>query len=129
MVACFCFIDLIIFLIWYFKNPMIRKVEKSEGENELDLIDEDIMVRAYITSCQSEYFAQIKLLFYWQIEYTLERCDTNLAWYIVTFGYKGLLLIFGLFLAYETRSVKLKKINDSRLVGMCIYNIAVCHYW
>lgn len=33
------------------------------------------------------------------------------------YGYKGLLLIFGLFLAYETRSIKLKQINDSRLVG------------
>lgn len=41
------------------------------------------------------------------------------------FAYKGLLLFFGLFLAYETRSVKLKRLNDSRLVGMSIYNVVV----
>ena len=43
----------------------------------------------------------------------------------VLFGYKGILLIFGIFLAYETRSVKLKQVNDSRFVGMSIYNVVV----
>ena len=41
------------------------------------------------------------------------------------YAYKGLQLVLGLFLAYETRSVKLKQINDSRLVGMAIYNVAI----
>ncbi|KAK3792375.1 hypothetical protein RRG08_045919 [Elysia crispata] len=51
------------------------------------------------------------------------------------FGYKGILLIFGIFLAYETRSARLKvqQVNDSRFVGMSIYNVvarncAVCYY-
>lgn len=43
----------------------------------------------------------------------------------VIFGYKGILLLFGIFLAYETRSVKLKQVNDSRFVGMSIYNVVV----
>lgn len=40
-------------------------------------------------------------------------------------GYKGVILAFGLFLAYETRSLKVKQINDSRYVGMSIYNVVV----
>ena len=43
----------------------------------------------------------------------------------IFYAYKGLQLILGLFLAYETRSQKLKQINDSRLVGMAIYNVAI----
>ena len=43
----------------------------------------------------------------------------------ITYAVKGLLLIFGLFLAYETRSLKVRHINDSRLVAMSIYNVAV----
>lgn len=43
----------------------------------------------------------------------------------VVYGYKGLVLVFGLFLAYETRSIKVKQINDSRYVGMSIYNVVV----
>ena len=46
----------------------------------------------------------------------------------VIFGYKGILLLFGIFLAYETRSVKLKPVNDSRFVGMSIYNVVVSNY-
>lgn len=41
------------------------------------------------------------------------------------YGFKGLILVFGLFLAYETRSIKVKQINDSRYVGMSIYNVVV----
>jgi len=41
------------------------------------------------------------------------------------YGYKGIVLAFGLFLSYETRSLKIKLINDSRYVGMSIYNIVV----
>jgi len=41
------------------------------------------------------------------------------------FSYKGILLLFGILLAYETRSIKVKQVNDSRFVGMSIYNIVV----
>ena len=34
------------------------------------------------------------------------RSDYHNVWLGLTYGYKGLLLILGLFLAYETRSVK-----------------------
>lgn len=40
-------------------------------------------------------------------------------------GYKCLLLVFGLFLAYESRNLKLRYVNDSRLVGLAIYNVAI----
>ena len=43
----------------------------------------------------------------------------------VIFGYKGVALLFGILLAYETRNVKMKQINDSRFVGMSIYNVVV----
>ncbi|KOB71155.1 GABA-B receptor type 1 [Operophtera brumata] len=46
----------------------------------------------------------------------LEHCESehNTIW-----------LVFGLFLAYETRSIKVRSINDSRYVGMSIYNVVV----
>ncbi|XP_070535176.1 gamma-aminobutyric acid type B receptor subunit 2-like [Ptychodera flava] len=36
---------------------------------------------------------------------------------------KGLLLLFGCFLAYEVRNVKVNGLNDSRQIGISIYNI------
>ena len=43
----------------------------------------------------------------------------------IMYAYKGLQLLYGLFLAYETRAVKLKEINDSRLVALAIYNVVI----
>ena len=47
------------------------------------------------------------------------------VWLGVGFGYKGLLLLLGLLLAYDTRNVKLKEVTDSKFVALCIYNIVV----
>ena len=38
---------------------------------------------------------------------------------------KGLLLIFGIFFAWETRKVKIEALNDSRQIGICVYNVMV----
>ena len=43
----------------------------------------------------------------------------------VVFGYKGVLLLFGMLLVYETRSIKFSQINDSRLVSTSMCNIVV----
>ena len=43
----------------------------------------------------------------------------------ILYAYKGLQLVLGLFLAYETRSQKVRQINDSRLVGMATYNVVI----
>ena len=40
-------------------------------------------------------------------------------------GYKSVLLLFGVLLVYETRSMKLHQINDCRLVSMSMCNIVV----
>lgn len=101
MLLAFCALDIIIIVIWFFQNPMSRKVEIFELESPEDT-DEDI-----------------------KIQPQLEHCDAHLMWYGVIFGWKGLLLIFGLFLAYETRSAKIKQINDARLVGMSVYNVVI----
>ncbi len=39
--------------------------------------------------------------------------------------YKGLLVVFGLFLAYESRNVKYFKINDSRFVSIAMYIVVI----
>ena len=39
--------------------------------------------------------------------------------------YKGLLVVFGLFLAYESRNVKYKYINDSRFVSIAMYIVVI----
>ena len=35
------------------------------------------------------------------------------------------MLLYGLFLAYETRNVVYPHLNDSRVIGICVYNIVL----
>ncbi|XP_065899589.1 gamma-aminobutyric acid type B receptor subunit 2-like isoform X3 [Dysidea avara] len=49
------------------------------------------------------------------------RSDNSLPWIAVLLAYKGLVLLAGLFLAFETRKVKIRSLNESRFVAMSVY--------
>lgn len=55
------------------------------------------------------------------------RCTCQYETYFlgVLFTYKGLLLLFGLFLAWQTRNVTIPALNDSKYIGMSVYNVVV----
>ena len=46
-------------------------------------------------------------------------------WLPVLFAYKGIILLVGLFLAFETRKVKIKSLNDSRFIAMSVYGTVI----
>lgn len=39
--------------------------------------------------------------------------------------YKGLLLVVGCYMAWETRHVKVPALNDSQYIGMSVYNVVI----
>ncbi|CAB4023916.1 gamma-aminobutyric acid type B receptor subunit 2-like isoform X1, partial [Paramuricea clavata] len=41
------------------------------------------------------------------------------------YGYKGILVLFGVFLAWETRNVTIPALNDSKYIGMSVYNVVI----
>ena len=48
-----------------------------------------------------------------------------MAWITVLFVYKGLVLLAGLFLAFEARKIKIKSLNESRFVAMSVYGAVI----
>lgn len=48
-------------------------------------------------------------------------------WYFAgaIYAIKGLILVFGAFLAFETRKVTVPALNDSKFIGMSVYNVVV----
>lgn len=103
MVSGLLVIDFVILSVWQFQDPLQRRVELFPLEDPADALD-DSKIRPELEHCESR---------------------NNSVWLAIICAYKGLVLIFGLFLAYETRSVKVKQINDSRYVGMSIYNVVI----
>ncbi|KAG0717007.1 Gamma-aminobutyric acid type B receptor subunit 1 [Chionoecetes opilio] len=103
MVGVMVVVDVVVLGVWQGVDPLRRTLEVFPLEVPQNTV-EDIKIKPELEHCESQH---------------------NTIWLGLLYGYKGLLLIFGLFLAYETRSIKLKQINDSRLVGMSIYNVVV----
>uniref|UniRef100_A0A8C5FMW1 Gamma-aminobutyric acid (GABA) B receptor, 1a n=1 Tax=Gadus morhua TaxID=8049 RepID=A0A8C5FMW1_GADMO len=95
-------VDFISLLVWQIVDPLHITVEKFTREAPKG--DLDVLIQPLLEHCSSE------------------KMNT---WLGVVYGYKGLLLLLGIFLAYETKSVSTEKINDHRAVGMAIYNVAV----
>ncbi|XP_076610530.1 gamma-aminobutyric acid type B receptor subunit 1 isoform X3 [Chaetodon auriga] len=95
-------IDILSLMIWQIVDPLHITVEKFTKEAPKG--DLDVLIQPLLEHCSSE------------------KMNT---WLGVVYGYKGLLLLLGIFLAYETKSISTEKINDHRAVGMAIYNVAV----
>ncbi|XP_071821055.1 gamma-aminobutyric acid type B receptor subunit 1-like isoform X2 [Apostichopus japonicus] len=92
-------VNLVLQLIWQIMAPMTRKVDTF-----FSVTVKDVRIIPQLEHCEAD----------------------NLAVFLgIAYGVNGLLLIFGLFLAYETRNMSVRELNDSRLVGMAIYNVAV----
>ena len=51
--------------------------------------------------------------------------EGSATWLPVLFAYKGIILLVGLLLAFETRKVKIKSLNDSRFITMSVYGAVI----
>lgn len=54
-------------------------------------------------------------------------CHSNhhVYWFIGLYSEKGLLLLAGMFLAWETRKIRYAALNDSQYMAMAVYNVVV----
>ncbi|XP_074593513.1 gamma-aminobutyric acid type B receptor subunit 2-like isoform X2 [Brevipalpus obovatus] len=57
----------------------------------------------------------------------MEFCDSKRMTIFLgsIYVYKGLLMAFGCFLAWETRHVSIPALNDSKYIGMSVYNVVI----
>ena len=57
----------------------------------------------------------------------LSRCDSVHLdkWMGCFYCYKGLLLLFGMYMAWETRHVKIPVLNDSQVSSRTLFNIVL----
>uniref|UniRef100_A0A1I7ZV87 G_PROTEIN_RECEP_F3_4 domain-containing protein n=1 Tax=Steinernema glaseri TaxID=37863 RepID=A0A1I7ZV87_9BILA len=103
VIACLFVVDVVIILAWIIFDPLRREEQRFHLQDPSD-VDDDVMLLPILELCQSKH---------------------QEVWIGLILGEKCLLLVFGLFLAYESRKFKMKFVNDSRFVGMAIYNVAI----
>ncbi|OQR70623.1 gamma-aminobutyric acid type B receptor subunit 2-like [Tropilaelaps mercedesae] len=93
VVGVFLLLDIIILTTWQIVDPFYRDVKRGDAVTS----DDDIAVVPEMEYCQSEHMT---------------------IFLGIVYGYKGLLMIFGCFLAWETRHVSIPALNDSKLVEL-----------
>ncbi|GJQ78108.1 GABA-B-R2 [Trypoxylus dichotomus] len=102
VVGVLLFIDLVIMTTWQVADPFYRATKQLEPYPHPS--SEDIFIIP-----ENEYCASNRMTIFIGSIY----------------AYKGLLMIFGAFLAWETRHVSIPALNDSRHVGLSVYNVAI----
>ncbi|XP_067094798.1 gamma-aminobutyric acid type B receptor subunit 2-like [Osmerus mordax] len=104
VVGMLLFADLAILTCWQVVDPL-RHTESESGW-ETDPSDEDIVIRPFITCCESRRM--------------------NL-WLTIMYAYKGPVMLLGCFLAWSTRKVQEPPLNDSvYLVGSVLILTVLC---
>lgn len=53
------------------------------------------------------------------------RSHHTQSWLGALYAYKGLLLIVGVYMAWETRHVKIPALNDSQYIGASVYSVVI----
>ncbi|XP_053619269.1 gamma-aminobutyric acid type B receptor subunit 2 isoform X2 [Plodia interpunctella] len=95
-------VDLAIMTTWQISDPFYRATKQMEPYPHPT--SEDIVIVQENEYCQSE------------------RMTIFIG---VIYAYKGLLLVFGAFLAWETRHVSIPALNDSKHIGLSVYNVLI----
>ena len=83
----------------------------------------------YMINCLAAWLSQgsHKLAHQVVIIQALYQCTCRYKAYFfsLVFTYQGLLLVFGIFLAWKTSNVTIPTLNDSKYIGMSFYNVFV----
>ncbi|XP_030376042.1 gamma-aminobutyric acid type B receptor subunit 2 isoform X2 [Scaptodrosophila lebanonensis] len=95
-------IDIAIITTWQIADPFYRETKQLEPKHHENI--DDVLVIPENEYCQSEHMTIFVSIIY---------------------AYKGLLLVFGAFLAWETRHVSIPALNDSKHIGFSVYNVFI----
>ncbi|XP_020912676.1 gamma-aminobutyric acid type B receptor subunit 2-like [Exaiptasia diaphana] len=101
LVVAFLVIDVIVLICWQVLDPLYVTVVDMMPEI---LKDGDAILLPQYSHC---------------------TCKHMTVWTGILYGYKGFLLVFGTYLAWETRKVSIAVLNDSKTIGISIYNVIV----
>nr|CAD2194995.1 unnamed protein product [Meloidogyne enterolobii] len=104
IIGIICLIDLAVSLFWFLFDPMQQQQIHFPLQEPPIGTELDIMLLPVLDLCQSQYHD---------------------VWTAILLSYKGLLLLLGLFLAYDTKHLKVRYLNDLNSALLSVCNVGV----
>ncbi|CAH2241570.1 jg3906 [Pararge aegeria aegeria] len=102
LVCALLVIDGLIVTLWAFLDPMERHLKNLTIE--ISSTDRSVVYQPQIEVCKSQ---------------------NTTGWLCALYAYKGLLLIVGVYMAWETRNVEISALNDSKYIGISVYSVVI----
>ncbi|KAH8360942.1 hypothetical protein KR093_000535, partial [Drosophila rubida] len=95
-------VDALLVTLWVVADPMERHLHNLTLE--ISAIDRSVVYQPQVEVCRSQH---------------------TQTWLSVLYAYKGLLLVVGVYMAWETRHVKIPALNDSQYIGVSVYSVVI----
>ncbi|XP_059477386.1 gamma-aminobutyric acid type B receptor subunit 2 isoform X2 [Neocloeon triangulifer] len=102
LICALLLVDILIVTLWVSVDPMQRHLKNLSLE--ISAIDRSVVYQPQVEVCRSQHTS---------------------GWLGALYVYKGLLLIVGVYMAWETRRVKIPALNDSQYIGMSVYSVVI----
>lgn len=102
MVCCLLLVDASVVTFWTLVDPMQRDLKNLTLEMSSE--DRSVVYQPQVEVCQSLH---------------------TKSWLGFLYAYKGLLLAVGVYMAWETRHVKIQALNDSKYIGFSVYGAVI----
>ncbi|XP_033225853.1 gamma-aminobutyric acid type B receptor subunit 2 [Belonocnema kinseyi] len=102
LICILLLIDGLVVTLWVSLDPMQRHLRNLTLE--INPQDRGVVYQPQVEVCRSQH--------------------TN-GWLGALYVYKGLLLVVGVYMAWETRHVKIPALNDSQYIGMSVYSVVI----
>ncbi|XP_034243018.1 gamma-aminobutyric acid type B receptor subunit 2-like [Thrips palmi] len=103
LVGALLLLDVMLVTLWAVVDPMSRHLHNLTME--ISPSDRGVVYQTQVEVCKSQHTE---------------------TWLGALYVYKGLLLVVGLYMAWETRRVKIPALNDSHYIGLSVYFVVVC---
>ncbi|XP_037825442.1 uncharacterized protein LOC119613487, partial [Lucilia sericata] len=95
-------VDGLVVTLWVVTDPMERHLHNLTLE--ISNIDRSVVYQPQVEVCRSQH---------------------TQTWLGALYSYKGLLLVVGVYMAWETRHVKIPALNDSQYIGVSVYSVVI----
>ncbi|XP_066965096.1 LOW QUALITY PROTEIN: gamma-aminobutyric acid type B receptor subunit 2 [Macrobrachium rosenbergii] len=95
-------VDVMIVSAWVGVDPMTRHLHNLTLERSME--ERGVVYQPQVEVCRSAHTSE---------------------WLGAFYVYKGLLVAVGVYMAWETRHVKIPALNDSQYIGMSVYNVVI----